>query len=101
MRGNLVDNEVEDGTAYIRGQLDLHMVTGRYSSLLVKMLARCVEDRRANIFTIFHEIGFLEGATHAPVTRTKPANRLKGSLLAAAAFGTSIIFRPRLSRKTF
>lgn len=81
MQGNIVDNEVEDGTAYIRGHLDLHMVTGRYSSLLVKMLAQCFEKRRAHISTIFHEIDSLEGATHAPTTRTKPAAPFKGSLL--------------------
>lgn len=75
-----MDGEVEDETAYIRGQLDFHIVTGRYSSLLVKELARCVEERRANISPIFHEIGFLEGATHAPATRRKPAAPFRGSL---------------------
>ena len=55
---------MEDGTTYIRGQLDLHMFKGRYSSLLVKELTRCVECRSDNIFHILDEIGDLERTTH-------------------------------------
>jgi hypothetical protein len=60
-----------DGAAYIRGQLDLKMVTGRYSSLLVGQLKRCVEDRLANILPILDDIGGLEGARLTRPTRTK------------------------------
>ena len=74
--------EPTDGAAYIRGQLDLKMVTGRYSSELVTELMRCVEHRSASIFPILDEIGGLEGAPYTRSTRTKPA----------APFG-----RPRLS----
>ena len=73
--------EPTDGSEYIRRQLDLHMVTGRYSSLLVKELARCVEGRSANIFPILDDIGGLEGATNTRPTRTKAAAPFEGSLL--------------------
>ena len=63
--------ETPDGSAYIRCQLDLAMVTGRYSSVLVTELMRCVEHRSANIVHILDEIGGLEGAPHSRPTRTK------------------------------
>ncbi len=65
--------EPTDGSEYIRRQLDLHMVTGRYSSLLVKELTQCVEGRSANIFPILDEIGGLEGTPSTRPTRTKAA----------------------------
>ena len=58
--------ETPDGSPYIRCQLDLAMVTGRYSSVLVTELMRCVEHRSANIVHILDEIGGLEGAPHSP-----------------------------------
>lgn len=56
---------------YIRGQLDLNMMTGRYSSGLVTELMLCVEYGSAHIFAILQEIGALEGAPYSRPTRTK------------------------------
>ena len=57
------------------------MVTGRYSSLLVGQLMRCVEDGLANIFPILDEIGGLEGARLTRTTRTKEPTQFTKTIL--------------------
>jgi hypothetical protein len=64
VHGLTMTEEPTDGAAYIRGQLDLKMVTGRYSSELVTKLMRCVEHRSASIFPILDEIGVHPIDTH-------------------------------------
>ena len=60
-------------TAYIRENLDLHVVTGRYSTVLVQELAGMFERRSGNVFAIFDEIAVLEDAQGARPSLTKPA----------------------------
>jgi hypothetical protein len=61
-------------SAHVRGELDLRMVTGQYSSCLVTELARCLERRSTTgIFPILAEIGCLEGAPHSRPASTKAA----------------------------
>jgi hypothetical protein len=67
--------EPTDWSAYVRGELDLRMVTGRYSSVLVTELKQCIEHRSAtSIFPILDEIGGLEGGPLAP-KRYAPGQR--------------------------
>ena len=74
-------DETEGGRAYIRQQLDIRMVGGRYSSGLVTELMSCVENNSANIFSILREIELLEGTPSAKQTRTKKAAPFTGPLL--------------------
>lgn len=59
--------------AYIRENLDLHLRTGRYSTGLVRELAKMLESRSDNVFAIFDEIALLEGILGARPSLTKPA----------------------------
>jgi hypothetical protein len=77
-----VIEEPNSGAGYIRGNLDLKMVTGRYSAGLVSELAQHVENRTANIFPILDEIAVLEGALNSRPTNTKPAACFNGPVLA-------------------
>lgn len=70
-----------DGEVSIRGWLDLKIITGRYSQVLVSQLLRCVEERIFNVFSIYDEIGALEGMPGNRSPRTKPAAQFKGPLL--------------------
>ena len=60
-------------TAYIRENLDLHVLTGRYSRGLVQELAEMFGRRSGNVFAIFDEIAVLEGTLGARPSLTKPA----------------------------
>ena len=59
-------------TAYIRENLDLHLMTGRYSTILVRELAEMFERRSGNVFAILDEIAALEGTPSARPSLTKP-----------------------------
>jgi hypothetical protein len=61
--------------------LDRAMVTGRYSAGLVQEFDRHVENRTANVFPIFAEIGSLEGAKSSRPSQTKPAAHFTGKWL--------------------
>ncbi len=67
--------------AQVREWLDLKMVTGRYSSILVGQLAQHIEQRTVNVFAIYDEVEALERPDIPRATRTKPAAPLKGALL--------------------
>jgi hypothetical protein len=51
--------------------LDRAMVTGRYSAGLIREFDAHVENRTANIFPIFEEIGALEGAKTPSTTESE------------------------------
>lgn len=72
-------SEMTEAEKYIRGQLDLNMMTGRYSSGLVTELL-CLEYGSAHIFAILQEIGALEGAPFSRPTRAKPEAPLRPPL---------------------
>jgi hypothetical protein len=72
-------SEMTEAEKYIRGQLDLNMMTGRYSSGLVTELL-CLEYGSAQIFAILQEIGALEGAPYSRPTRTKTVAPLRPPL---------------------
>jgi hypothetical protein len=59
-------------TDYIRENLDLHVLTGRYSTGLVQELAEIFERRSGSVFAIFDEIAFLEGTPGVRPSLTKP-----------------------------
>jgi hypothetical protein len=63
-----------------RSWLDLQLVSGRYSSLLVRQLTDMTEHRSGHVFLIIDEIALLEGAPHARPTGTKGAEPLTGIL---------------------
>jgi hypothetical protein len=67
--------------AEVREWLVLKMVTGRYSSILVKELVRHMEQRTANVFTIYDEIEALERQQTARASRTKAARQFRGATL--------------------
>jgi hypothetical protein len=46
--------------AQVREWLDLKMVTGRYSSILVSQLVQHIEQRTMNVFAIYDEVEALE-----------------------------------------
>ena len=72
-------SEMTEAEKYIRGQLDLNMMTGRYSSGLVTELL-CLEYGSVHIFAILQEIGALEGAPFSRPTRAKPEAPLRPPL---------------------
>lgn len=61
--------------------LSLKLTTGRCSALLVDDLAHHMLNRTLNVFSIYDEIGALEGAplTHSP--STKSASKFRGPIL--------------------
>jgi hypothetical protein len=68
---------MSDDTAFAASAkwfLDNAMVTGRYSTDLIREFDAHVETGTANIFQIFDAIGALEGAKTARPSRTKPAS---------------------------
>jgi hypothetical protein len=65
----------------IKGFLDLNVIGGRYSSLLVEQLVAMREHRSGNTFAIIDEISVLEGAPNARPTNTKPAKPFSGPVL--------------------
>jgi hypothetical protein len=64
-----------------KGNLDLAMVTGRYSAGLASELDAVVEKRSANIFRIIDEIRALEGAKPNRPSNTKPATEFHRPML--------------------
>lgn len=68
-------HERSHSTTYIRENLDLHLVNGRYSAGLVRELADMYDGRTDNIFAVFDEIAGLEGHPIARPSLTKPPSR--------------------------
>ncbi len=66
-----------DYEAEVREWLDLKVVTGRYSVGFVRELAAHLQNRTVNVFSIYDEIGFLEGAQYSRPTQTKPASAFR------------------------
>ncbi|KQT28446.1 MULTISPECIES: hypothetical protein [unclassified Bradyrhizobium] len=68
-----MEDDIRCGTtAYIREILDLHLMTGRYSTVLVQERAEIFERRSGNVFAILDEVAALEGAPGARPSLTKP-----------------------------
>ena len=68
-------------TTYIRENLDLNLVNGRYASGLVSELTEMYDGRTDNVFAIFDEIAGLEGHPIARPSLTKPPSRFAKSPL--------------------
>ncbi|MGD4952651.1 hypothetical protein QT826_22510, partial [Xanthomonas citri pv. citri] len=61
-----MEQDISRGTTdYIRENLDLQLMAGRYSTVLVQELAELFECRSGNVFAILDEIAALEGAPGA------------------------------------
>lgn len=78
-----MEQDISRGTiAYIRENLDLQLVAGRYSTVLVQELAEMFERRSGNVFAILDEIAALEGAPGARPSLTKTPTMFVRSPLA-------------------
>jgi hypothetical protein len=72
---------LEECRKEVEGWLQIKLVTGRCSNLLMDELAAHMQGRTLNVFVVYDEIGGLEGA---PLTRprsTKPATAFRGPVL--------------------
>lgn len=78
-----MEQDISRGTTdYIRENLDLQLMAGRYSTVLVQELAELFECRSGNVFAILDEIAALEGAPGARPSLTKPPTMFVRSPLA-------------------
>jgi hypothetical protein len=83
---------LDHSTSYVRDNLDLHLVNGRYSAGLVCELANVYEGRTGSVFAVFDEIATLEEHPIARPSLTNPRHCLQGHRCEAC--GISIIIKP-------